>query len=555
MRKIILMVLPLFVAYASLARDLNRTIRQFIENQSTESPCQVEKEDLYSNELLHQFYMNRLYRPAWVNENNLIWFNTNMLDKNGYILLDYIRHIDEHGLNPSDYHLSLIEKYVEKITPYGLMPAEDLMKLDILLTDAYLLLGQQMYYGKVDSEKEGDNWQMQRKEPELRLDQNLEEALASNDPAKELNMLAPQYRAYWMMKENLAFFLGIANEAWPPIVSSTIIKPGDTNQILPKIRERLIKLRYQLLDSISTKYDQEFEKQMKMFQNDWGLNTDGVIGNGTLLALNYKPEKLISQLKVNMERFRWLPLHEPKKYIIVNIANFNLVMIDGADTLISMRAIVGKDYRETPVFNAQMTYLVFAPSWTVPPTILKNDVIPELLKGPEYLAEKNMKLLKNNGTEIAYRDIDWSKISKEHFPFMVRQSPGLGNALGKIKFMFSNDHDVYIHDTPTKGYFARDNRAISSGCIRIEKPYDLAVLLLLNVPGWSPVQIQDAMKQNKEHTISLKTPIEVVILYLTAWTNGGGRIQFRNDVYAQDNLVLKALNQKSEAVKIKVTPF
>jgi murein L,D-transpeptidase YcbB/YkuD len=291
------------------------------------------------------------------------------------------------------------------------------------------------------------------------------------------------------------------------------------------------------------------------FQKDWGLNADGKIGKGTLLALNNKPNNLISQLKVNMERYRWLPLQEPEKYIIVNIANFKLALIEGVDTLISMRAIVGKDYRKTPVFNARMTYIVFAPTWTVPPTILMNDVIPELLKGPGYLKQKNMKILRNNGTEIAYSDIDWSKISKTNFPYMVRQNSGSQNALGKVKFMFPNSYDVYIHDTPTRGLFARDDRAISSGCIRIEKPFELAELLLSSSPEWTPAKIHNAMQQNSEQTVGLKTPVDVILLYLTAWSEGNGHVQFRKDIYQRDAMVLNALNKKPEAEKIKVIPF
>jgi murein L,D-transpeptidase YcbB/YkuD len=288
-----------------------------------------------------------------------------------------------------------------------------------------------------------------------------------------------------------------------------------------------------------------------MFQDDWGLNTDGVIGKSTLEDLNNPPIKLISQLKVNMERYRWLPLQVTEKYIIINIANFKLDLITGTDTLISMRAIVGKDPRKTPVFNERISYIVFSPSWTVPLTILQDDVIPELLKGPEYLEKRNMKLLRHDGSELAYSDIDWSTISKDNFPYIVRQNPGPGNALGRVKFMFPNTYDVYIHDTPSKGFFALDKRDISSGCVRVEKPFDLAVLLLSDSPEWSPVNIRNAMEQDKEQTVRLKIPVDVVLIYLTAWTDGKDRIQFRKDVYQRDEIVLEALNQKSEAVKVK----
>jgi murein L,D-transpeptidase YcbB/YkuD len=446
--------------------------------------------------------------------------------------------------------LELIEKYLGRIQPDTLTDKEDMMKLDVLLSDAFMLLGSHLYYGKVDPEKEGADWKMQRKESDLRLDLKLEEALENNDVAKELNMLAPRYCSYWMMKNELAFFLELDEHSWPAIRCDLTIRPGESNPLIPVIRKRLIKLRYKLSDTISMISDVEFEKQLRIFQNDWGLNPDGVIGKTTLEVLNSAPGMLINKLKVNMERFRWLPLQLTEKYIIVNIANFELDLIKGADTLISMRAIVGKECRKTPVFNDRMTYIVFNPSWTVPPTILREDVIPELLKGPGYLEKNNMKLLRNDGSELAYNEIDWSKISIDNFPYIVRQNPGSANALGRVKFMFPNSDNVYIHDTPSRGYFAREDRAISSGCVRVEKPFDLAVLLLSDTPDWVSTRIRDAMQQDKEETVRLKMPVDVVLIYLTAWTDGRDRIQFRKDVYQIDENVLEALNQKPVALNV-----
>jgi Uncharacterized protein conserved in bacteria len=540
MKRITLIVLVLFTTFVSSAGVPSESIRQYIDNKSLSTCYEIDNEDLLSGNVLPLFYMNRFYAPAW--------FDQNVLSNNGYVLLNYICHVNQQGLQPNDYHLDLIEKYLGKMQPDTLTDKEDMMKLDVLLSDAFMLLGSHLYYGKVDQEKEGVDWKMQRKEPDLRLDLKLEEALAKNDVANELNMLAPRYCSYWMMKKELAFFLELDEHSWPSIKCDLAIKPGESNPLVPIIRQRLMKLRYKLSDSISMISDVEFVKQLKIFQNDWGLNSDGVIGKTTFEVLNSVPGNLINKLKVNMERFRWLPLQLTEKYIIVNIANFELDLIKGADTLISMRAIVGKERRKTPVFNDRMTYIVFNPTWTVPRTILREDVIPELLKGPGYLEKNNMKLLRNDGSELAYSEIDWSKISLDNFPYLVRQNPGPANALGRVKFMFPNSDNVYIHDTPSRGYFAREDRALSSGCVRVEKPFDLAVLLLSDTPDWVSTRIRDTMKQDKEETVRLKTPVDVMLIYLTAWTNGKDRIQFRKDVYQIDENVLEALNQKPFAI-------
>lgn len=552
-----------------------------------QSRYEIDQEILYSEKVIQEFYQNRNYAPAWFKPQKTIWINANMppwfnpassvrkssdlyawiepdfpawisssvLGKNGYVLMEYIRQVTQHGLTPSDYHFSLLKKYIDKTRLFMVMNTEEMMKLDIMLTDAFLFLGLQMYYGKVNVEKEGNSWKIKRKEPDLQFNLNLEEALEINDIPRALNMLAPRYRAYWMMKNDLAFFLSLQHEPWPVIKGDTAIKPGESSPVLPQIRERLVKLRYNLADTSSLAFDTIFAEQLRLFQKDWGLNEDGVLGKGTLVALNNSPQELIDRLTVNMERFRWLPLREPQKYLMVNIVNFDLVLIDRGDTLISMRAVVGKDSRETPVFDALMTYLVFSPTWTVPPTILSNDVIPELRKGSKYLKDKNMKLLRFDGSEIAYSDINWTKVSAKNFPYMVRQNPGPDNALGKVKFMFPNSNNIYIHDTPTRGYFARDDRAMSSGCIRIEKPFELACILLGDNPDWSPENIRAAMEQNSEKKVTLKSPLDVLLLYLTAWTDGNGRVQFRNDIYLRDEVVLEALQRKQVAENIKVIPF
>jgi murein L,D-transpeptidase YcbB/YkuD len=226
------------------------------------------------------------------------------------------------------------------------------------------------------------------------------------------------------MKGELLFFQNLEIQPWPAIISEKTIKPGDLSLAVPMIRERLNKLRYTVSDTVSAIFDEDLVKQVKLFQNDWGLNTDGVIGKETLKCLNFPPSMLADQLKVNMERFRWLPSQTAEKRIVVNIANCRLDLIDGTDTLASMRAVVGRETRRTPVLSGMLTYIVFNPSWTVPQTILHEDVIPELLKGPDYLTRKNLKLLNRDGSELAYSDIDWVQDLLLSFPYMIRQDPG-----------------------------------------------------------------------------------------------------------------------------------
>ncbi|EIM74493.1 ErfK/YbiS/YcfS/YnhG family protein [Nitritalea halalkaliphila LW7] len=279
-------------------------------------------------------------------------------------------------------------------------------------------------------------------------------------------------------------------------------------------------------------------------QQRLGLNQDGVIGNGTLAGLNEPPAQQMQKLAVNMERLRWLPdTLKEETVIVVNIANFRMDLIQNRDTLFSTEAIVGKNYRKTPVFNAEMSYLVFSPTWTVPPTILANDVLPAVKKDMNYLKSKQMRVLTFDGKEVDPTKINWQSLSARGFPYMIRQDPGPQNSLGAVKFMFPNRYNVYIHDTPSREQFGRDNRALSSGCIRIREPERLAVLLLED-QGWTPERIAAAMKRKTEENVRLKRPIPVVLLYLTAWTDEGGRLQWREDIYTRDAELAAALRSK-----------
>jgi len=494
------------------------------------------KMNICSSKVLPRFYTDRDFQAAWIEQQTL--------GKNGLDLLNYIRNIDSHGLRPEDYHLALIEKFVHKLLSFKQVSENDLVSLDMLLTDAFMLLGSQLYFGKVDPDKEGADWKIQRKEPELKLDMKLSDAISAKSLPQHLDSLSPRNAAYWKLKELLAYYNKLEQYPWPNIKSAKSVKPYDTAKIIPEVRKRLMQFGYQLTDSLSDVYDDQLIARIKQFQKERGLQADGAIGKGTLEALNRKPAQLSDDIRVNMERLRWLPMRTPDRFILVNIANFELDMISMRDTIISLKAIVGKEYRKTPVFNRKMTYLVFSPTWTVPPTILRNDVIPEILKGPEYLQNKNMTLLRHDGTEVAYSDIDWSKVTKKNFPYMVRQNPGPENALGRVKFMFPNEFNVYIHDTPTRGLFAKEERALSSGCVRVERPFDLAVKLLADMPEWTDERISKAMNRDTELRVNLKTPIDVVLIYLTAWTDGNNRFHNRKDIYKRDKMVLNALNQK-----------
>ena len=269
-----------------------------------------------------------------------------------------------------------------------------------------------------------------------------------------------------------------------------------------------------------------------------------MVGRGTLAALNVPVEARIDQLRVNLERMRWVfrDVKDVDEFLLVNVAGFRAYRVRDQEFVWSARAQVGKPYRKTPVFQAKMTYLEFNPTWTVPPTILRRDVLPRLEKDPGYLKQKNMRVLDLNGRVIDPATIDWSNVSRRRFPYMIRQEPGPQNALGRVKFIFPNKYFVFLHDTPSRALFERSERAFSSGCIRVEKPLELATDLLAPNEGWDRQRIDEVVASGKTTRVNLERGMPVLLMYWTAGVQADGTVMFYNDVYDRDQRVLEALN-------------
>jgi murein L,D-transpeptidase YcbB/YkuD len=327
----------------------------------------------------------------------------------------------------------------------------------------------------------------------------------------------------------------------PPLVDGTII----CNPDIVLLRNRLAITQGHISDTIDDEYlfDQALQEQVMLFQLRNGLNADGVVGKATIEAMNIPVEDRIATIEANLERWRWLSDDLGERYIEVNIANFDLQVIEKDNMVFRTEVIVGRTLRETPVFSSTMTYLVLNPDWTVPPTILNTDIIPAVINNPDYLVEKNLKILRMDGTEVDPSSIDWINTVTAGFPYRIHQEPGPKNALGRVKFMFPNPYSVYIHDTPDHNLFGLTDRSFSSGCIRVNNPLDLAACIMKDSSAWTPAQIKDVIDQGEERIVHLAKPIPVHIVYLTAWASNDGLVYFRKDIYDRDQPLLAALKQ------------
>ncbi|MCS4436151.1 L,D-transpeptidase family protein [Aquiflexum gelatinilyticum] len=539
----------LFAQQAPSENGIDSFIRRFLESNSPEEKPKIGENELFSTVVIHRFYGERNFEPAWVKDHKLPEIAYEMRYEIGQAKFD--------GLNPDDYHFQAINAYFDRFESAKKagekMNTIDLAAVDVLLTDAYIMLSSHLFLGKVDPESLKTTWSIQRNVPELMIDRKLSAAIQSGSLRASIEGYYPAFSIYKKMRDGLRQLFEEQKRfekepvaIWKNLKIDKSIKPGDTHNQMPEIRERLyfwgFLKPYQPVDD--KMYDSLMIEGIKTIQRRFGMEPDGVIGQGTIHAFNQKPLDMIATASVNLERLRWFPdTIKDIELILVNTANFQLDFIQKLDTVLTSRVIVGKSYHSTPQFSALMSYIVFSPTWTVPTSITRNEIVPKIKKDPNYLAKNNMVLLNSSGSRVDPSSIDWGKVSARSFPYTVRQEPGDHNSLGLVKFMFPNKNSVYIHDTPSRTLFAREDRALSHGCIRIQKPFEFAKILLSNQPSWTDEKITSAMHQSKEVTVNLDRKIPVALIYLTHWADSRGNLYFRNDIYDRDGEIYQALKE------------
>lgn len=498
----------------------------------------VAGELIHAGSALPAFYERRVYRPAWSDGGNP--------SAVARALLDAIRAADRQGLRSADYHLAAIERLLTGggEGPMRPLSMSDLIDLDLLLTDAFLIYASHLLSGRVDPVSLDPLWVANRRERDLVA--HLEAALESGRIDEALEELLPPYEGYRRLREELARQRTIVAEAgWPTVPDGPKLALGDEGPRVAALRERLLPMGPRAADVAET-FDEELERAVMAFQRRHGLEPDGVVGQATIRALNVSPEDRARQIELNLERWRWLPSDLGDPYIIVNIAGFELDVIEAGAQALTMRVVVGRPYRRTPVFSDQITYLVLNPSWHVPRHLAVQDVLPQIKKDPGYLQRQRMRVFRGN-SPVAPGSVDWASVTAQSFDFRLRQDPGPTNALGQVKFMLPNRFNVYLHDTPSRELFERAARDFSSGCIRLQRPIELAEYLLRDAPGWTRERIEARIKSGLEQTVSLPRPIPVHLLYWTAWAEPDGIVQFRPDIYGRDAILAKALTEPPPA--------
>ncbi len=544
--------------------EISHNISKRIQGSQYSSNLLVSGESIKASKSLPAIYQSRSYSPIWTGAEGPL--------PQAYEMIEVIKESPGEALDPSDYNLSQIEQVLSKDTN-----PETMAELDLLLTNAYLNYGHDMLYGRVRPEQ--INLELMFGETPVSLNELLIKSSEENNIRGSLVGLAPAYPVYAKLRDALSGYRDLAsNGGWPTVPGTAKFQKGARGPRVSALRERL-KVTGELSPSSadSDVFDEELHQAVLRFQERNGLYVDGVVGKSTIEYLNVPASTRVRQIELTMERFRILPRNMGSRFILVNIANYHLYGVSNNRDNTTMRIVVGKPEWNTPIFSEQMTHMVINPYWNIPPSIFRDDIAPRVRTDPNYMSDRNiqavgleMPVIEEEVSAPAEETLEVAETSEgqkaaeseqaepaEHPAhaeyrskvlsgnYRLRQKPGPRNPLGRVKFLFPNKHSVYLHDTPNRGYFKRAQRNFSHGCIRVEKPIDLADFVLYTDPDWSGQRVQSAIYSGRTRTVHLPEPLPVYILYFTAWANKDGSVSFHKDIYGLDSTLANALNSKT----------
>ena len=505
----------------ALADQAQLILRARLSGSGTAPRLEIEGRELRLSSLLPCFYERRDFKPAWS--------AGGALRPAAGELLAALAAAEDDGLHSEDYRLSALAR---RAAALGRPNAHDLADLDLLLSDAFLEFAAHLRNGRVSPETLYRDCALDRGDA-IDFATVLEEALAAGQIRAALAGLPPPHREYALLRKALDRYRRIASRgASAQVPPGPTLRTGDRGERVAVLRERLAEAAgadaaepLPAAENLDL-FDDPLAEAVRRFQGRHGLEDDGIVGSTTLAELNQRPEDHVRQIEVNLERWRWLPRDLGRRHVLVNIAAFRLEAVDEGRTVIDMRVIVGKPYTRTPMFSSAMNAVVLNPSWYVPQNIAVNEILPK--------ARKDSSYLQRNGYEV----LSGSRL---------RQKPGPQNALGLIKFVFPNRFSVYLHDTPARTLFSSTVRTFSHGCIRIEKPFDLAVWALGADPSWPPEAIRAAIDTGRERKIPIARTIPVHVAYWTAWVDEHGTLRRGRDVYQRDAELARRLGTERRA--------
>ncbi|HUF07883.1 MAG TPA: L,D-transpeptidase family protein [Rhodothermales bacterium] len=471
------------------------------------------------------------------------WIEDGRLKPHARSLLADLCRTEQYGLVSWAYSPESLVQALERFAKD--QNASNAAELDSQLTSAFTRYSGDLLRGRVDPKELAS--EMYLTGPEVSADSVMMRILSGQAPESIRSLLAPNHPGYLRLDKALAGYRALAEKGgWPRIASGDVIKPGERDARVPNLRHRLA-ITGDLDEnqaSDNSLYDADVQAALAHFQRRHGIDVDSALGPATLEALNVPVEDRIRQIQLTLERWHWLPRRLGERYVIVNIPAFLVHAYVKEDLVLTMRAVVGSELKakQTPVFSDMMDYVVFRPYWNVPQEIAINEILPKVEEDESYLQDNRYELIDDEGQVVDSDDPDLDKV--ESGTYRVRQLPGPANALGLVKFIFPNEHNVYLHDSPADHLFDESARDFSHGCIRLEDPARFAEFVL-GPQGWTSAAIQSALRGERKQ-VELETPIPVYIVYLSAFVLEDGTVSFRNDIYGLDEALDGALKKYNE---------
>ena len=486
-------------------------------------------EIIYHPEDISEFYRENDFQPIWSNR------------KLREDLFRNIENIEEEGLFFEDYHG---EKLLELLSSLDTNSEEENNFLEILLTDAFFQLSKDLGTGKLNPKEIYRIWGSPLNE--VHPKELLNSAISNENIAEVLDSIKPNHIVYKGLKKALKEYKKTdwRNAPATSIEAGKLIRPGESDDRMFYITKRLSELGYyqETIDSTNIQYIESVQNALKEFQKDHDLQIDGLLGNTTIKNLNYTKEDRLHQILVNLERWRWYPRDLGEHYIVVNIPNYELTVVKNDDTIRTHKTMVGTEVRKTPVFSDEIGYIIYNPTWTIPPTIKKNDVIPGASRDINYLRKKNIKIYDGSGTMVDPAEVNWNSSKARSYTY--RQPAGPSNPLGVVKIIYPNEYMIYLHDTPSKKLFENNARAQSSGCVRVEDALSLAEYLLSDQDKYDEEKITEILESGKTTKIPVTQKVKVHHFYWTAFQKKD-TTKFIDDIYDLDQNLWNLLKPKA----------
>lgn len=501
------------VADAGLAGSFStQTLLHFDSNALKKFINQYPKFKPFENRM-QQFYSNRKWAYAWFDKNGLIEPAGNLYNK--------VINVKDEGWSGNLLYQDILQSMMNEDTiSYDVRNANP--EIELMLTAQYFFYAENIWTGLGAKGMQATNWDLPQKK--IPYGAWLDSLL--NVPPSERKNVEPVFRQYGLLRDYLKKYRDLESQKSLQLikVDKKTYRKGDSSAVIATIRKDLFLLGDLAADDQGSVFDTTLERAVINFQQRYGLKDDGVVDAETITQINYPVEKRIEQIIVNMERCRWVPVAMNRDYIVVNIPEYKFHAYENDSLVWSMDVVVGTAMNKTAIFTGMMNTVVFSPYWNIPPGIYRKETLPAMKRDKNYLARNHMEKTANG----------------------VRQKPGPWNALGKVKFLFPNSHNIYLHDTPSKSGFAKEQRAFSHGCIRVSEPQRLALYVLRKQPEWTEQKVNAAMNANKEQYVKITEPIPVFIAYLTSWVDRQGRLNIRHDIYNRDSRLAQMMIDASK---------